>query len=146
MSSLVKISEAASLALHTGVYLAAHPGRTVSVHEVAQVLGCSENHLSKVLQRLVRTGLVHSTRGPGGGFVMAKKPEEVSLLAVYEAIEGRLEDASCLLAHPVCGGDCILGGLLAEVNTKARQYLTTKTLADFAAQFKGDCHDCKSCK
>ncbi len=131
MANLLKISEAASLALHTMVYLAANDGRLVTTHEIGELLRVSEAHLAKVLQRLARVRLVDSTRGPKGGFCLAKAGDDISLLEVYEAIEGPLQDSVCLLGKPVCQGDkCILGDLLETVNQLAREYLAGTTLSD----------------
>ncbi len=131
MGNLLKISEAASLALHTMVYLAANDGRLATTHEIADLLRVSESHLAKVLQRLAKVGLVDSTRGPKGGFCLARSGDDISLLEVYEAIEGPLADTVCLLGEPVCRGEeCILGGLLGTVNRQAREYLAGTTLAD----------------
>jgi Rrf2 family protein len=118
------------------VYLTAHNKRLVTAHEVAETLSVSEAHLAKVLQRLARTGLVESVRGPKGGFALARAGEEISLLQVYEAIEGPLEDTHCLLGEPVCRGDrCILGGLLETVNRQAREYLAGTTLNELTAVY-----------
>ncbi len=138
MANLLKISEAASLALHTMVYLAAKNERLVTTHEIGEVLRVSEAHLSKVLQRLGKVGLVDATRGPKGGFCLAKAGEDISLLEVYEAIEGPLADTVCLLGEPVCqGNECILGGLLETVNRQAREYLAGTTLADLTDVYGG---------
>ena len=137
MSHLIKISEAASMALHSMVLMAARGGRPASTRDLASVMGGSEAHLSKVLQRLAKAGLVVSGRGPRGGFCLARDPGKITLREVYESMEGPLEEARCLLEKPICGGNCILGGLLSEVDRKAGEYMSQKTLADFVAAFEG---------
>lgn len=135
MSRVLKISEAASLALHTMVLLAANPGRTLATRDIAALLRVSEAHLAKVLQRLARSGLVNSQRGPKGGFSLAKDAHAISLLEVYEAVEGPLETRSCLLEQPVCGGDCLLGGLLHKVASEVSSYFAQTRLSDLAHAF-----------
>ena len=98
----VRMSEAAALAIHTAVFLAGKEGRPVSTHEVADHLHASEAHLSKVLQRLTKHGIVRPIRGPKGGFVLGKPGEEVTLIEVYEAIEGPLESSACLFDEKAC--------------------------------------------
>ena len=110
MANMLKISEAASLALHTMVYLAANDARLATTHEIGEVLRVSEAHLAKVLQRLGKVGLVEATRGPKGGFRLAKPGSEISLLQVYEAIEGPLADITCFLREPICRGDNLHAG------------------------------------
>jgi len=131
MANMLKISEAASLAMHTMVLLAKDPERVVSNREIAERLKVSEAHLSKVLQRLTRVGLVAPVRGPKGGFRLSGSPEQITLLKVYESIEGRLVPKTCLFEKPVCGGGaCILGDLLTTVNRRIADHLSGTTLSD----------------
>lgn len=126
---MIKVSEAASLALHTACVLAANPDKVITTTEIASALQVSENHLSKVLQRMAKVGLVKSIRGPKGGFMLNRLPDEVTLLEVYEAIEGPLAQTTCLLDRPVCVGQCILGSLLLNVNSQIRDYFASTKLS-----------------
>jgi Rrf2 family protein len=131
MANAFKVSEAASLALHSMAFLAEHRDRLVSAHEMASALRVSEAHLSKVLQRLARAGLVKSTRGPKGGFTLGRPRSKITLLEVYETIEGPLAMGSCLLGSPVCGGEkCIFGGLLRMINKRMKDYLAQTRLPE----------------
>ena len=131
MSNIIKISEAASMALHAMVVLAGESDRIVPSKEMAATLGRSEAHLCKVLQRLAKAGLVTSTRGPKGGFVLKRPAQDIRLLEIYEAIEGPLEERNCLLGRPICrGGECIFGDLLNKVDQQAKDYLSRKRLSD----------------
>ena len=124
MATILRISEAAALALHTMALLAACPGRLLSVRELAAKLSASEAHLAKVLQRLSRAKLVRSARGPKGGFALARRADALTLLEVYEAIDGPLTKSTCLLGEPVCDEKaCLLGGLVERVNRLTREYL-----------------------
>ena len=142
MASILRISDAAALALHTMAYLAAsHPTR-VPNRAIASSLHASEAHLSKVLQRLVRSGFVASIRGPHGGFVLARDPGDVRLIDVYEAIEGPLDSRTCLFGDAVCHSDsCVMGDVLSELYGRVNTYLTTTTLSDLAVSF--DTHDAR---
>ena len=131
MARILKMSEAASLAMHTVVLLAVDPQQVLSTHGIARRLDVSEAHLAKVLQRLAKTGFVRPVRGPRGGFAIGKTPSRITLLKVYEAIDGKLESTSCLLDAPACGGkSCILGNLLAKHNKEIRDYLSQTTIAE----------------
>ncbi len=132
----MKISDAASLGLHAMVYLAANPDRLVSNAEIAGGLNISEAHLSKVLQSLVKAGLANSTRGPTGGFSLERAGDEITLLEVYETIEGPLVQTDCLLGKPACDGKhCIMGGLLKSVDLQVKEYLAGKTLNELIEVF-----------
>ena len=124
MPSILRISEAASMAMHTMVILSGSGGKTMSARAIAGRLNASEAHLAKVMQRLARAGLVRSTRGPKGGFVLSRNGDEITLLDVYQSIEGPLPDDGCLFEKPSCTGNgCILGGFLDQVNRDLRKYL-----------------------
>jgi Rrf2 family protein len=137
MAGVLKISEAASLALHGMAYLAANPERPVPIGEISAHLHASEAHLSKVFQRLAHHALVRSVRGPGGGFVLAKAPNSIALLEVYEAIEGPLKSARCLLSTPVCEGKrCIFGDLLVRIDKEVKDHLSKTRLSELTDVFK----------
>lgn len=135
LSGVVKFTEASSIALHTMAILAADPDRHVTIHEVAERLPVSENHLAKVLQRLARAGLVESVRGKGGGFALRGDPRAVTLLDVHEAIEGKLDVAACLFEPPHCTGTCILGTALEAANALVHERLARTRLSDLSARF-----------
>jgi len=129
LAHLLRISEAASLGLHACVVLAAQRDRDVPAHELAGDFEASEAHLAKVMQRLGRAGLVASTRGPKGGFRLARPADAITLLDVYEAVEGPVEPVGCLLGRPACrGAGCMFGEFIQEFDTRFRGYMATTTL------------------
>ncbi len=133
---IVKISEAANLAIHAMAYLASQSGASpVATAAVAKVLGASEAHLTKVFQRLKRVGLVDSTRGPKGGVTLAREPGTVKLIEIYETIDGPLGNRTCLVGQSECMfSQCVFGGMLTAVNDLARSHLANTTLADLTAK------------
>jgi Rrf2 family protein len=125
MPCALKISEAASLDRENG---------PVTSREIAKRFEISEAHLAKVLQRMVKVELLHSVRGPRGGFTLTRPPASVTLLEVFEAIEGRFEPSQCLLSSAICDGDnCILGRIVLEANSMLRARLEETTLVDVEA-------------
>jgi Rrf2 family protein len=132
MSCLVRPSEAATLAIHACALIAAADGRALTTSQMAGSIGASSAHLAKVLQRLSHSGVVAGRRGPGGGFRLTAKPALVSLLRVYEAVDGRLGGSGCLMAVPMCtGAACPLASLLGQVESRIAEGLSGVTLADF---------------
>lgn len=136
MTNLVRISEAASLGLHTMALLARESRRRFTTQEIAARLSASGHHLAKVMQRLVRAGLVESIRGPQGGFRLVKPAEKTRLLEIYEAIEGPLNPCGCLLPRPSCDGkgQCVLGDIVRKVHHLIEEHLSETTLAEMAAR------------
>ena len=129
MTSILRISEAAALALHAVVELASSDDRQTT-KSIADQLGASSAHLSKVLQRLTAAGIVNGTRGPRGGFTLSTPAEELRLLDVYEAVEGPYSPNGCLFPKPVCDQTaCIMGDLITRLNEETRTYLEQTKVA-----------------
>lgn len=135
MGQVIGTSEAAAIGLHCALALAAKPGQSSSTSAMARQLDVSAHHCSKVLQRLTRAGIVRAVRGPKGGFQLARPPETVTLLEVYEAIDGPLRDTTCLFQQPHCRpGECVLSGMFEQVNRVVRSHLGAASLADIVAR------------
>jgi len=135
LRNLLRITDAAVLAIHALAALGSHrhPRAPVSSARLASAMKVSEAHLSKVLQRLARAGMVKSVRGPRGGFTLDHDPTALTLLQVIEAIDGPLGDDSCLLGRSVCNSpaDCAMRSLAAEVRELVTRRLGKLTLDDF---------------
>jgi len=130
MNNMLKLSEATSLALHSMILMALNNGEMLQTRKISEQLNCSLDHLSKVLQRLRKSHLIISVRGPKGGSRLAKEPSEISLFEIYELFEGPFKLSYCMLGQPLCGGHCILfGDLLKEFDEKLRKHLQETTLA-----------------
>lgn len=140
-TGVFKISEAAALALHGAVFLAERPDEPCTTAGLAERLGASEHHMAKVMQRLGKARLVRSVRGPRGGFRLARPAEKITLLEVYEAIDGPMTVTGCLFDRPrCCGRFCILGGLIRSLEEQTLRYFEKTSLADVNRQ--ADSIDC----
>jgi Rrf2 family protein len=128
MAKIFSLSDAASIAIHSMV-LIAQAENGINAVKIAELTGLSKNHISKVLQRLVKNDLLKSVRGPAGGFTLKKEPGKISLIEVYESIEGSIEITDCPFAHEICGFDnCIMGTIMNKMNLEFRKFLQEQTL------------------
>ncbi len=131
MSKIVTLSEAASIALHSMV-LIARSEEKLNVGQIAEKIDSSKHHVAKVMQRLAKENFVSSNRGPSGGFVLKKDPQEVTLLEIYEAIEGAVVIQNCPGDKPTCPfGGCLLGDLSTNMTKEFKKYMEQKTLSDY---------------
>jgi Rrf2 family protein len=132
MDTILRISDAANLAIHAMAHIARSKDKANhSVGEIATDQGVSEAHLSKVMQRLVKVGLLTSRRGPGGGFLLGRAPETITLLEILEAMDGPMSDNKCMLGRKKClYGGCALGALLTHVNHQVRLFMASRNLTD----------------
>ena len=131
MSKIFSLSEASSIAIHSMVLIArAQDG--INVVKIAEFTGFSKNHIAKVLQRLVKSDMLRSMRGPSGGFFLKKEPKDYNLLEVYEAIEGPIEETDCPLAYDVCNFDkCIMGTVINKMTGEFKKFLEKQTLDQY---------------
>ena len=81
--SIIKISEAASIAFHALLELVKTQDKLLSVKEIAARLEVSANHLSKIMQRLNKAGFIESIKGFNGGFRLSIDPKNLTFLEVY---------------------------------------------------------------
>lgn len=136
MPCALRISEASAMAMHSMALLSLNPSRSLSTKAIASCFGLSEAHLSKVLQRLVKVGLLRSVRGPKGGFSVARNPRQMTLLEVFEAIEGPTQEAECVFGVPLCDGQtCILGRVMADANALLVGHLERTNLEEIGKVF-----------
>jgi len=132
VADLLKLSEATALGLHAVAVVSRADG-PVSVPTIAGELHASEAHLAKVLHALTQAGVLQSKRGPGGGYTLARPASQITLLDVYEALEGPVRRDGCLFARPVCERvRCILGGLVERVRDEVIEHLAATTVEDAA--------------
>jgi len=131
MGKIVNLTEAAAIAFHSMIIIA-QQGKEgqINVNHLAEKTGSSRFHISKVMQKLVKDGFLGSHRGPAGGFFLAKPPEEISLLSIYESIEGKLEVTRCPLNRPICPFNaCIFEGVTIKMTRDFRDFISEHTLA-----------------
>ena len=131
---MLKWSQAVLLAFHAMALLAARKDEVIPLDEIAQSLNVSADHLSKVMQRLVKCNMIKSVRGPQGGYSLDVAPESTTMLAIYECVEGELVSRTCMLHETGCESDrCIFGNMIGTINATASGYLSAPTLSDVAA-------------
>jgi Rrf2 family protein len=98
MSRPVYISGAASPAIYSLALIASVIVRP-DTKQIADILQVSQNHLSKILQALDKNEYLESIQGSGGGFTFAKNASEISILEIYQLIEGNVDCQFCGIAE-----------------------------------------------
>ena len=132
MSHLINVSEAAGLALHGLAIVAQQNPNKVNAKNLAEKLDASEAHLAKIFQRLSKSGLIRSFRGPTGGFMLNKPAEEISFLDIYEIIESKIILNDCPLDKAGCAFEnCIFGDALKNISDNIYQTFKNIKLSNF---------------
>lgn len=122
-------------AIRALAYLARLPRRSSAPGlEIAREEGLPAPVLGKILQELVRKGLLESRRGPGGGFRMARRAELITLRDVVAAIDGLDHFLECAVGLERCSDDapCPLHDTFKPLRTQVLHYLETTTVAQMA--------------
>jgi Rrf2 family protein len=93
---------------------------------------------AKVLQRLVRAGILKSVRGRGGGFLLARPDHEITMMHIVEALDGAEAVQCCVVGMETCCDEvpCAQHDLFKPIRQRLKDYLNTTTLADLAASLK----------
>ncbi|MFK5854778.1 MAG: Rrf2 family transcriptional regulator [Bacteroidota bacterium] len=132
MAKVVNITEAVTIALHSVILIAKNNSKQVNVNFIAKATGSSKFHIAKVLQKLVKDDLLGSTRGPAGGFYLIDKPENITLLEVYESIEGKIVVSRCPLGKDSCPfGKCVFEDLTMDMTKNFKDYLESRTVGSY---------------
>ncbi|MFT7601127.1 MAG: Rrf2 family protein [Acidimicrobiales bacterium] len=125
-----------SLALHS-----AKVGPT-PVRDIAERTGLPQPYLEQILLALKGAGLVRSKRGVGGGYVLARAPEDITLAAIIRAVDGPITLGDFGEPHTdgACDhdGQCVLLAIWQNVGSEMRRLLEGFTLADITGITEGN--------
>ncbi|HSG08545.1 MAG TPA: Rrf2 family transcriptional regulator [Longimicrobiales bacterium] len=130
------LSQTAIYALQAVMHLAeAGPGEPHRVGDIAEALGVPRNYLAKILNGLARSGVLTSTRGPGGGFLLAQDPSGLCLADVIQPFGDVAHESSCLLGRARCSdiAPCAAHARWKVVSTAVKGYLLETTIQDMTA-------------
>lgn len=105
-------------------------GQPVSPGQLCERFECSRSYLSKILGMLVKAGLLRSFRGARGGVLLARPPEEISLMDIVEACQGLLVGNYCRSLDGSGMPTCAFHLAMEDVYRATREALTRWSLAD----------------
>jgi Rrf2 family protein len=144
----MKLSEGVEWGLHCVSVLAQlPPGATLPTRSLAELHGLSETYLSKHLQALTNACIIESVPGPRGGYRLMRPPEEITLLEIVEAIDGREPLFRCTEIRqrgPFAGEPqayrmpCGIHVAMARAEKAWREVLHSQTLADIVTHYSQD--------
>ncbi|NLX14485.1 MAG: RrF2 family transcriptional regulator [Phycisphaerales bacterium] len=109
-----------------------HADGPMLMESLAKQEGLSIKYLHALLTKLKAAGLVHSVRGAGGGFVLARAPAKIALNEILHALEGSLSLVPCVADKRTChrASHCTARGLWRELSEKIEDTLAHVSLCD----------------
>ncbi|MDD2386320.1 MAG: Rrf2 family transcriptional regulator [Bacteroidales bacterium] len=128
---ILALSEANILSFHSIALIAAAEEKGINALKISELTNCSRNHLFKVLESLVKAGLIYSTRGPRGGYFLNKPADTIYLLDVFEALNGKVdENEICIGRNRNEKSFIFFEQLCQELTNKFLNYLKNTKIAD----------------
>lgn len=126
----MRISKKTEYAVHSMLYIANVKDRCVLLDELA-AQGISREYLAKVMRMLTKSGILKSSVGVNGGYLLARPAGEITLKDIILAVEGsnfyrcESEARSCVL-----GEDCMITATLSDARDKFLDELEKYTVGD----------------
>ena len=127
----VIFSKKCELALQAVLFLSIKKDQIIfNSQEVSDELKVPKEFVSKMLQILTDSGIVGSKKGKNGGFYLARRPNQIRLIEIVEAIDGLGVFQSCVLGFPNCGKDhpCPVHDQWGKIRDDAYNMLKNETL------------------
>lgn len=128
-------SSACDYAIRACTHLAAQPDAVTQLRDITRRESIPAPFVGKILQSLVRAGVLRSVKGPRGGYGLARPPGEITLLTIMAAIDGTKGLETCAVGLGHCSDDqpCPLHDTFKPTRQAIRRYLDSTTLADLEA-------------
>jgi Rrf2 family protein len=128
----MKIRKSAAYALHALMYMVRHstqlPATTATI---AKAEGIPPDYLAKIFQKLVKARFVKAVKSKNRGYVFARQPEEISLLELFEVLEGGPLFDGCFMKHCECNGtpeNCHIFSVWAKSTKRIKELLEETTV------------------
>lgn len=116
----------------------------VSITSISDRQGISERYLEQLMGLLKKSGIVRSIRGAGGGYLLAKNPEDISVGDILRALEGSLEPVDCpgLLPEEGCesSDSCVTKYVWKRINDSINQTVDEIKLDQLVEESKKLCN------
>lgn len=120
------------------------PRTNTGLKEISDQLRIPQPYLAKILQALARKKILHSTKGPHGGFYLSVPADKLTLMDIIDAIDGRDFFDSCYVTGEKCNldkaddGRCILHNDLRKEKVRLENFFSSKTVEQFVGQVRND--------
>jgi Rrf2 family transcriptional regulator, cysteine metabolism repressor len=135
----MKLSTKGKYGVRAVFEIARHYGKgPISIKEIVERQGISISYLEQILYRLGKAGLIDSVRGPAGGYLLARKPSDLTIGDIIRTLEGPIALSHCL--EPGEAGDCyqaddcVARMVWTKVGAKIEEALDSITFSDLLHQ------------
>jgi FeS assembly SUF system regulator len=139
---MLKLTKKADYGLIAVKHLAECGQGACSAKDIAEAYGMPQEALAKILQRLVKAGLLQSQHGTNGGYILARDARTITAFEVIKSIDGPLLITSCTTQHGDCeqSSRCTVREPLRKVNESIQDVLSRITIADMKEEAAAHLH------
>jgi len=128
------LSKMCKTAIKAVIYLCSQSEQKeyAGIKQIAASIESSEHSVGKILQSLVKNKIICSLKGPAGGFFISNEQQQLAVLSIVEAIDGRDRFTECGLGLSRCSSahPCPIHFQYEEIRTKMERMFREKTIAD----------------
>jgi len=113
-------------------------GKNVMLDQLVAGTDLPRDFLAKIFQKLVRAGILTSTKGRGGGFSLARADHDITLMDIIGAVEGSEAFDGCVVGLEACNDHmpCPQHDLYKPIRQRLKAYMQTTTVADLSASLQ----------
>jgi Rrf2 family transcriptional regulator, iron-sulfur cluster assembly transcription factor len=138
------LSNSCRYGLRAVIYLAIRKERNtnIGIRQISSELDLPMPFLAKILQQLARHKILHSTKGPNGGFSILKDPRKVTLYDIVEIIDGKELFTNCIVHDDTCAGvkkskkPCPVHEDYAKIRSDLINLFKTRTIGDLVKRIE----------
>ncbi|MBO8131988.1 MAG: Rrf2 family transcriptional regulator [Candidatus Marinimicrobia bacterium] len=131
----MKITTKIRYAIRLLIFLAQRKGKVVFLKDVSEKENISFKYLEQIIPYLKNSGLILSKRGAKGGYILAKKPSQITIKEIVQSIEGPIAIVECVTSPEYCNrrNNCAPNKLWKKLNEQISDTLETITLEDLVS-------------
>ena len=130
----VLFSKKCELAIQAVLFLSIKKEKLIyNATTISKELKVQKEFVSKMLQTLTQSGIIGSKKGKNGGFYLARRPSQIKLIEIVEAIDGDKVFKTCVLGFPNCGDEnpCPVHETWGKIRNETFKMLANETLEQF---------------
>jgi len=137
------LSNTCKYALRATIYIALNSkeNEKVGLKKISDNLNIPAPFLGKILQTLAKHKILSSTKGPNGGFGLGKNSTEITIMTIYEVIDGTDYFTDCLIGVQSCTDDpintpCPLHSKYSHIRDEVYKIFSTTSILDLAGDIE----------
>lgn len=136
------LSNTCKYAIRAIVYLSVYGSeqKKIGIKEISAALDIPSPFLSKIMQTMARKKILHSIKGPHGGFSLGRPAVDISIMDIVEIIDGTDIFDTCLVRTTHCSDEepCGIHDKVTAIRKETRTFFINQTIEDLSSEFRRD--------